>query len=204
MREGGGPVVATAVIVTRGDVELEPILASLRAVPRIVDLVVWDNSRNLDLKVWGRHEALRGVDTRVVYSQDDDIVYTPEAIDRILDAYVPGLAVGCMYPEWSAQAERSGIPGGYADLVYPGSGAVYDRETPLVAAARYLEHHPEDEFFRLWCDAVIGVLAPTAAHGERFEILPAAYGADRLSRRPNAVKDKREAILRARRIRGAA
>lgn len=194
----------SAVIVTRGDVSLDRILDTLRAVPRIDDVVVWDNVRNHDMKTWGRHAALPALRHGVVYSQDDDLIHTPAAIDRILDAYQPGVLTGCMWGEWRDAAARQGIEGGYADLAFPGSGSVYDREVPLVATGRYLTHHPLDDFFLTWCDAVIGVLAPTAQLAERFEVLSHAFLPNRLSRLDAGGAAKREAIERARRIRDGA
>jgi hypothetical protein len=195
----------SAVIVTRGDVPLDAILASLRQVPRIDDVCIWDNSQTAyDAKTWGRHAALPAVHHGVIYSQDDDLVHEPEAIGRILDAYRPGVLTGCMWPEWSAAAERQGIAGGYSDLAFPGSGSVYDREVPLVAAGRYLARHPLDEFFLTWCDAVIGVLAPTVQLDERFRTLPAAHLPDRLARLDKGGAKKREAMERARFIRDGA
>ncbi len=191
----------SAVIVTRGDVDLEPILATLRQVPRIDDVVVWDNSERDDLAVWGRHAAVAEARHACTYSQDDDLVHTPAGIERILDTYTPGHIVGCMWPEWSEGARRQGIPNGYDDLAFPGSGSVYDRYVALDAARRYLDIYPYDRFFQLWCDAIIGTLAPTRNIDERFTILPAAYGPDRIAALPDAAKLKREAIMRARAVR---
>jgi hypothetical protein len=193
----------SAVIVTRGDVPLGPILDTL-VDPRIDDVIVWDNSVRHDVKTWGRHAALAEARHRVIYSQDDDLVHTPEAIGRILDAYAPGVLTGCMWPAWSDNAARQGIAGGYSDLAFPGSGSVYDREVPLMAATRYLALHPFDDFFRTWCDAVIGVLAPTAQLDERFRTLPAAFLPDRLSRTDTGGALKREAMERGRAIRDSA
>jgi hypothetical protein len=196
-------VKVSAIVVTRGDVPLEPILATFREVDRIDDVVVWDNSKAPgDLMTWGRHYAARyGARHPVIYSQDDDLVHTPDNINRILDAYRPDTLTGCMWPEWSAGARRQGIANGYDDLVFPGSGSVYDYHTAHKAARAYLEHYPYDDFFRLWCDAIIGVLAPTVRLDIRFDTLPAAHGPGRMATLPKAKELKREAIERARRIR---
>jgi hypothetical protein len=182
---------------------LEPILATFQEVDRIDDVIVWDNSERHNLMTWGRHEAIREARHRVIYSQDDDLVHTPDNINRILDAYQPGTLTGCMWPEWSAGARRQGIANGYDDLVFPGSGSVYDWPIPHRTAARYLHHYPADDFFRLWCDAIIGVLASTVQLDIRFDMLPAALGPGRMATMPGAARNKREAIVRARRVRDA-
>lgn len=198
----GAPEQVSAIIVTRGDVPLDEITHVLSSVPRIDDIVIWDNSKeDRDYRVWGRHAALNLARHSVIYSQDDDLVHTVEGVNRILDAYEPGLLTGCMWPEWSAGAEAQNIPGGYSDLAFPGSGSVYAWETPLLAAERYLNVYPSDDFFLTWCDAIIGVLAPTKQLDERFAVLPASGLPDRLARIDRGGVLKREAMLRARAIR---
>jgi hypothetical protein len=188
----------TAVLVTRGDVDLKPVLESLI----FEDVVVWDNSAGVeDAKTYGRHLAVALAKHPVIWSQDDDIVHTPENQQRIIDAYEPGVLTGCMWSEWSDGARAQGIEDGYDDLVFPGSGSVYDRDLPALAAVRYLEHNPLDDFFLLWSDTIIGVIAPTKQLDIRFEILPCAEDASRMCNLPDAVALKTEAIRRARIVR---
>lgn len=192
------PSDVSAVLVTRGDVDLAEVIASLP----YDELIVWDNSkRERDEMTYGRTLAVTLAKHRIIYSQDDDIVHPPEHHARLLADYRSGVLTGCMWPEWSSGAKEQGIPDGYDDLVFAGSGSIYDRELPAVAAARYLEHYPLDDFFRLWADCIIGVLAPNRQIDMRFEELPWADGPTRMSDLPDGPKLKGEAIRRARRLR---
>jgi hypothetical protein len=192
------PSQVSAVIVTRGNVPLDdPILDSLI----FDDVVVWDNSQeDEDAMTYGRTLALARCKHPIVYSQDDDIVHSAENQRAIVAAYEPGVLTGCMWPEWSDGARAQGIEGGYDDLVFPGSGSVYDAQTAWYALFRYRMRHPDDAFFRLWADTIVGVLAPTKQLDIRFEALPWAEGG-RMADLPDGVEQKTEAIRRARAIR---
>lgn len=191
------PSDVTAVIVTRGDVDLTPVLDSLI----FDDIVVWDNSVSGDVMTYGRALAIGQAKNPIIYSQDDDIVHTPENQQRIIDAYEPGVLTGCMWPAWSAGAKAQGIENGYDDLVFCGSGSVYDSQVPRDAIKEYLAVYPLDDFFRLWCDTIVGVLAWTKQLPIRFHALPCAEDENRMCNLPNAVELKTEAIRRAREIR---
>lgn len=188
----------TAVLVTKGNVDLRPVLDSLI----FPEVVVFDNSREpVDEMTYGRALAIERASSPVIWSQDDDIVHTAENQRAILSAYTPGVLTGCMWDEWSDGARAQGITDGYDDLVFAGSGSVYDRHIPGVAAAAYLEQYPYDDFFRLWADTIIGVIAPTRQLDVRFEALPCAEDPDRMCNLHDAVANKTEAIRRARWIR---
>lgn len=191
------PDEVTAVIVTRGDVDLAPILDSLI----FTDVVIWDNSVETNEMTYGRALAVERAKHDVIFSQDDDIVHSPENQQAILDAYRPGVLTGCMWSEWSAGALAQGIENGYDDLVFAGSGSVYDHEVPRRAVELYLEHYSLDDFFRLWADTIIGILAPNRQLDIRFDALPVAENGDRMCDLPDAVVLKTEAIRRARRVR---
>jgi hypothetical protein len=169
------------------------------------DVVIYDGSKQpFDLRLFGRTQA-SWLHTKndFVYSQDDDIVHTPDDQLRILSEYEPGVLTGCMWDEWSDEARRQGVEDGYDDLVFMGSGSVYDYRLPHEAAATYLEHFPEDDFFYLWADTIIGVIAPTKQLDIRFKALPHAEAANRICNQPDAVALKTEAIRRARQVREA-
>lgn len=188
----------SAVIVTRGNVDLTPVLDSLI----FDDVVVYDNSARPNVMTFGRVIAARDAEHRVIYSQDDDIVHTAEDQRRIVDAYEPGLLTGCMWQEWSDGARQQGIEDGYDDLVFPGSGSISDLWLWEDAISKYLDVWPEDEFFHLWCDTIIGIICPTWQLDIRFEPLPCADEPGRMAHMENAVALKTEAIRRAREIRG--
>lgn len=92
------PVKVSAIIVTRGDVDLRPVLDSL---PKEWERVVWNNgkpeiswSRTMgdgrisgsstaasDLSVYGRYAAIEYASHDLIYVQDDDVIVSdPEAI----------------------------------------------------------------------------------------------------------------------------
>ena len=184
-------------IVTKGDVDLGPVLDSLI----FDDVVIYDNSREPDAMTHGRVLGALRARHPVVYSQDDDILHTPANQLAIVEAYEPGVLVGCMWAEWSDGARAQGIENGYDDLVFPGSGSIADRAVWLEAVDRYLAVWPRDPFFDLWSDTLIGVLAPTKQLDIRFDALPWAEAPDRMCNLDDAVARKTEAIRRARAIR---
>jgi hypothetical protein len=187
----------SAVIVTKGDVDLTPVLDSLI----FDDVRIWDNSVQHDLMTHGRVVAAMLARHPIVYSQDDDIIHTAEAQERIVDSYDEGILTGCMWPEWSVGAKEQGIPYGYDDLVFPGSGSISDVWLWEQCVDEYLAHWPEDDFFLLWSDTIIGIIAPTKQLDIRFEILPCAEDETRMANLPDAVALKTEAIRRAREVR---
>ena len=192
------PSEVSAVIVTRGDVDLSPVLESLI----FDDIVVWDNSRSeQDQMTFGRVLAGRRARNEIVYSQDDDLIHTREAQEQIVASYAEGVLSGCMWPEWSAGAKKQGIENGYDDLVFPGSGSISDLWLWEECISEYLEEWPADDFFRLWSDTIIGIIAPTRQLDIRFRILPCADADNRMAHLPDAVANKTEAIRRARLIR---
>lgn len=194
------PDQVSAVIVTRGDVDLTPVLDSLI----FDDVVVYDGSKACpDLRLWGRTMASIRAKKQIIYSQDDDIIHSAENQLRIIGAYEPDVLTGCMWGEWSDGAKAQGIEDGYDDLVFAGSGSVCDAHVPWDAAHRYLTHEPEDDFFRLWADTIIGIIAPTKQLDIRFDALPHAEAANRICNMPDAVALKTEAIRRGRLVREA-
>jgi hypothetical protein len=204
------PGEVSAVLVTRGNVDLSPVLDSLI----FEDVVVWSNNGSVgdprphvrwcatgDEMTYGRALAVACAKHDVIYSQDDDVIHTPEDQARIVSEYRPGVLTGCMWPEWSDAAAAQGIPDGYSDLVFAGSGSVYDFDVPANAIARYREEFLMDDFFRLWCDTIVGVIAPTRQLDIRFEALPTADDDYRMANQPGFTEQKREAIRRARLVR---
>ena len=188
----------TAVIVTRGDVDLQPVIDSLI----FPNVVIWNNSEEAtDEMTYGRVLGARLAPTDVIYSQDDDITHSPENQRALVNAYEPGHMVGCMWDEWSAGAKKQGIDNGYDDLVFPGSGTITNRVIWEQAISAYLVDYELDDFFRLWCDTLIGTIAPTLALDLRFDELPHADNDNRMSHLPDGVKNKTEAIRRGREIR---
>lgn len=107
-------------LVTRGDVDMAPIVATLP----FTEIVVWNNRNEDDLGVYGRYAAVAQLERPVVLTLDDDTILPTETIDALLAAYRPGVVV-CNVPER--------FRGRYTDSGLLGFGAVFDRS--LVARA---------------------------------------------------------------------
>jgi SAM-dependent methyltransferase len=126
----------SCVLVTRGDVDLQPVLSSLP----FDDIVVWDNSvEERDLKVYGRYAAIEAAKHPLIYTQDDDALCPAGdllAAYRLLDT--GGLLVNVPPGEWPWLAW----------------GAIFPREKPAEAFDRYLARHPFDDEFLFWADVV--------------------------------------------------
>lgn len=160
----------SAVLVTRGDVDMDPITESIHEAG-IHDIIVWDNSqRPVDHGIYGRYAAIREARNSVVITQDDDLIVTcwPE----ILDAYRPGVLT-VNYPEpW--------------DIPWVARGAVFDSDLPGRSFGRYLTAHPFDRYFtHKACDGVFALLADAVNvidHGS--EDLPHGFAAGRVSTSP--------------------
>jgi len=129
----------TAVIVTRGDHDLSPILAHLP----FDDVIVWDNSARPEaLKVFGRYAAIEEAKNEIIYTQDDDcIVRAPD----LLGQYEDGLIVTNV-PRQRRRLYNDGVT-----LV--GWGAVFHRRL-LEPLNRYLACWPRDDLFLRECDRV--------------------------------------------------
>lgn len=168
----------SCVIPTRGDVDLRQIIATLDWCD---DIVIWNNADREDLGIFARYAAIAEAQHQVIVTQDDDVVVTcwPE----ILAAYEPGVLT-VNYPEpW--------------DIPWVARGAIFDRNLPRQAFARYLEAFDVDDFFRRYvCDAVFGLLTPTKVidHGSRD--LPHGFAPGRVSTSPGWYDRRRPEIQR--------
>ncbi len=176
----------TACLVTRGDVDMQPILDSLSG----IDVELWNNSVEDDAGVYGRYLAVGRATHDIVYVQDDDCLLTAEAIDRIVTAYEPGRIVANMPPDFRAH---------YTDSCLVGFGAVFDRDLPARAFERYrLAEMPWDR--RLRPDVVFTALTPFTLVDVPFEHLPYAFGPDRMYRQRGHALDRQITLSRARRV----
>lgn len=141
------PKNVSAVIPTRGNVDMAPILELLP----YKDIVVWDNSVREDLKTLARFRALDECKHDIVYFQDDDVLFTEHM--QLLSLYEAGLIVCNMNPAWVQAC-------GYDDLAMTGAGAVADRDLFQPALDEYLKDWPDDDLFRMEADFVIGTIVP--------------------------------------------
>lgn len=157
---GLDPGQVTACLVTRGDVDMQPILDSL-----IFDqVIVWDNSKREDMKCAGRYYATLEAETPVVFFQDDDVIVPRATQEALVEEYEPGVM--------TAVYGHGSTPDGYDDLPLVCGGALVDRELPWAALNRYLDLYAANEGFLYEADFVAGVLYPTFKHIHLpFEIL---------------------------------
>ncbi len=161
------PLNVSAVIPTRGDVDLAPILESLP----FRDVVIWDNSkRPRDYGIYGRYAAIREAKYPVVVTQDDDLIVTCWL--DLLDAYQPGwLTVN--YPEpW--------------DIPWVARGAIFDCDLPGRAFQRYLARFPFDRYFtHSACDGVFALLTQRVQVIDEGSVdLPHGFAPGRVSTSP--------------------
>lgn len=166
----------SAVIVTRGDVDLSPILETLP----FDDVIVWDNLKRNDEKVYGRYEAILEMPGDYVYTQDDDCVLPESSIMALAAAAGRGHVVCNVTPAHRRSYEPIGI-----GLV--GWGAVFHREAPFAAFRKYLAMHaaptwlqvargpwPMDDMFLRECDRVFTGLTPIRWMELPFDHMPHA------------------------------
>lgn len=150
---GGGSVSlpvdqVTAVITTRGDVDLSPVLDSLKPVfgPRIV---VWNNAeREWDMKVYGYFAALSEVITPYVFTQADDAIVDAQAL---LDAWTPD------------DADRILLNVADGDTPWISFGGVFRKDLPDLPLARYMDTYADgmlNEDILLWCEVIFCELTP--------------------------------------------
>lgn len=199
----------SAIIVTRGDVDLWPIIKKL---PSEWELVVWDNGAEVctrvvvdrpyeeitvnSLAVYGRYEAIEYASHDLIYVQDDDcIVSDPQAIvDALTNHWGWREYVWCnMPPEFRHDF--------YVDHALVGFGAAFHRDAPARAFGKFYESFAEGnvlvngwktvewveqnkEFFRRTCDIVFTGLTPRVLVDVPVESLPYAHDDNRMWRQP--------------------
>lgn len=177
-------MIPTAVIVTRGDVDLAPVLESL---PKEWPTLVWDNSVREDLKVYGHFAALAEVTTDYVFAQDDDAI-CPAA--ELLAA-------------WDEKDHGDKILLNEADGETPwiSWGGIFHRALPALAIGRFVDAYGMSDDVLLWCDLIFATFTPWVNVDLGRESLPHAYDASRMWMQPNhyaeqaRVKALAEALL---------
>lgn len=188
----------SAVIVTRNadeNPEFERILASLP----YGEVIVYDNSREHDEKVYGRYAGAYRATRDIIFFQDDDVLLPQAVHEGLIANYKPGLLVSNMYDEWIESC-------GYYDLAMVGLGSIQDKDLWEDAHNRYWDAHPGDDRFFLDADFVYGVLAPWerynfAGDAAQDQILDIASAPDRLWRQDEQMEGKWRTIRRAQALR---
>ena len=175
----------SAIIVTRGDVDLMPILNTLP----YDEAIIWDNSKtDHDYKIFGRYAAIPDAKHAVVYWQDDDVIFTKHK--ELLTAYQPGVAIANMDDAWV-------IGAGYGeDTRLFGAGSLCDAHLPAEIFGKYLEQHPWDDDLLVECDFAFGTLVNSFRVDLGYEVREFADNADRLYQQPGQTERKRRMINR--------
>jgi hypothetical protein len=168
----------SAVLVTRGDHDLSPVLKSLED---FGELIVWDNSKVENRRVLGRFLGAEGAKFDVVYVQDDDCTVDVQA----LAAQFRTRELLCNMPV----ERRQGYRGTGISLI--GWGAIFEKPA-LSALDRY--PGPRDEIFERECDRAFTYLNQDIVREVEvsFRQLPYAFGADRMGSEIRHGTDYRE------------
>lgn len=166
----------SAVIVTRGNVDLAPILDSLP----FDDVVIWNSLERDDLSVYGRYEGISDAEGDRIYVQDDDAIID---VERLLAEYRDGERLCNM---------DAAHPVPYPDSSLVGWGAIFPREDPDKAFVRYGKAHStdSDEFYRC-CDVIFTSLAPFRRVDLGRENLHYSAAPDRMHRQAGHYDERR-------------
>ena len=172
----------TACLVTRGDVDMTPVIGSL---PPEWPVVVWDNSRKAqDWAVYGRYAATYEAESDLIYVQDDDcLVSDPRALVAL-------------WHEWSDR--RGGavdhvvcnMPQEFRHVFYAfnhalvGFGAVFHRTLPPQIPVPW-ENPLEMRKFLRCCDIAFTARFPRVFADVPVTNLPHAHADNRMWKQPN-------------------
>jgi len=184
----------TACLVTRGD---QPdMMARIRDSLIFDDVIVWDNSVNVDWKCAGRYAAALATDARYVFFQDDDVIVPRATQEALVDAFDDDDGI---VANWG----HGENPDGYNDLPLVCGGAIARRTFVIDALMTYARHYPLDDEFMYEADFAVGVLYPSFKHAHLpFDInLQVAQHSSRLVNQPWQRDLKHKITMRARAIR---
>jgi len=150
----------SACLVTRGDLDMQPVIDSL---PSSWEIVIWDNSGKIlmrpgsddgdpramqrlwgvtaaDLSVYGRYAAIEYATHDLIYVQDDDVIVSdPQAIVDAFPKVYDGITDQMRWPRPEDLAIRSPVVAnmpqefrhdGYTDSCLVGFGAYFHRDAP--------------------------------------------------------------------------
>lgn len=169
----------SAIIVTKGDVDLQPIINSLP----YKDIHIWNNSETvLDAMTFGRWLCAERVPGRVYYFQDDDLIFTRHM--ELIHEHQQGLATLNMPAPWNDWVQESWKSTG-RPLGMFGGGALVPRYLAKAAFAPYLARYEPDKLFLELCDLVAGTFIPWHRVDLGFDVLPQATWPNRICRLPN-------------------
>jgi hypothetical protein len=161
------------------------IIASIE--PFVDELVLWDNSkREVDLKVFGRFAAGFETKARVVYTQDDDCIVD---VERLL-------------AEWR-EDDRLLVNVPPNEKPWVAWGALYRRNLPRFAFARYCDRYLMDADYFRWPDVIFSSLTPWRAVDHGHVNMPWATAPDRMYWQPDHFTGQAEMEQRCLALEGA-
>ncbi len=165
----------TAILVTRGNVNVQPIIDTLP----YGDIIVWDNSQREDLGIYGRYAAIAEAEHGVIYVQDDDLIV--HGHDQLLADYEPGVLT-VNYPQpW--------------DIPWVARGAIFDAELPRRAFDLYLKAYEFDrDFTHYICDGIFGLHTDHKSVDHGSTDLPYCNDSGRVSTEPGWYDHRRDLI----------
>jgi hypothetical protein len=212
----------SAVIVTRGDVDLAPVLDSL---PRDWQKVIWNNIERDDLSVYGRYAAIEECEHDAIFVQDDDCVLPPETIQELLRvAFTPRMIIrgpgdDREIPDAVGPAIVANMPqrfrdtGFYNDHCLLGFGAMFHRDIPAMAFGKLANAFGIDDvlaavdqdpdFFRRTVDIVVTALTPRILVDLPYEDLPWASAPNRMWKTDGHVAERTRMLELVRQVRDA-
>lgn len=133
-----------AIVVTKGQHDIEPIVQSLRPFGQTL---VWDNAKEKkDVKVYGRYLAVNRTTLDLIYFQDDDAIVDVDKFAASLSLYSDGEVLCNMPREWADAPCYQG------PIRLVGWGSLLHRR--LVNFQPYLDRYPMDELFLRECDRI--------------------------------------------------
>jgi hypothetical protein len=136
-----------AILLTRGDVDMDAIIGSMP----YGEVIVWDNAtRPFDAKVYGRYLAIAETDKPVIYFQDDDCIVKDWSHKELMAEYRPGTIIANM-----VEGHRDGEP------PMLGWGSLFDRFLPFSAFAKWHEAgYPFDWRIARYPETIFTALTP--------------------------------------------
>lgn len=179
----------SACLITRGDVDLEPILATLP----YDEVLVWNGQHRKEHPgTYGRYQLMREATHDLVYTQDDDCLFHHHS--ELLLEWQPGTI--------TAVYGHGDNPDGLEDVALVHGGALIDRDACLQSFDRYLEHWPVDEGFYREADMISGTITPSHQITLPYEIrMEIAQHPSRMCNQPWQRELKHRITQRARKVR---
>lgn len=187
-----------AVIVTRGDVDLQRIIG--QDWPDAVhEIVVWNNAEEKhDLAVYGRYAAIARTTQPLIFVQDDDVVLPKESLEEIIWQCDSGSAEYGRLVVNMPQIFRHDF---YREHALVGWGACFHRDLPEEAFASFWTGVTwgtipavGTDFFNRTCDIVFTGLIPYTMVDVAYEALPCSEDATRMWKQRTHMEERQRML----------